>query len=113
MANLRGGVTPDRRGEATRLSSQNIHVWANTWTRTVTVDLSKDGRVSITVTDDKSYRGHDRTILDVELPCNEGEDKDSFAPVIHLKGIDLTPAIIAELLGRPEEPVPVPLLGET
>jgi hypothetical protein len=78
----------------------------------VTVDLSKDGRVSITVTDDKSNRGHDRTILDVELPCNEGEDKDSFAPVIHLKGIDLTPAIIAELLGRPE-PIPLPLLGET
>jgi hypothetical protein len=111
MANLRGGVTPDRRGEATRLSSQNIHVWANTWTRMVKVDLSKDGRVSITVTDDKSYRGHDRTILDVELPCNEGEDKDSFTPVFQYKGVELTPAILAEMLGIPE--APVPLLGET
>jgi hypothetical protein len=105
MANLRGGVSPDRRGEATRLSSQHIHVWANTWTRMVTVDLSKDGRASIHVDDGN------RTVLDVELPCNEGEDQDSFAPVIHLKGIDLTPAIIAELLGRPE-PIPVPLLEE-
>ena len=49
----------------------------------------------------------------MKLPDNEGENVDSFAPVIHLKGIDLTPVIIAELLGRPEEPVPVPLLGET
>jgi len=106
MANLRGGVSPDRRGEATRLSNQQIHVWANTWTRTVTVDLSKDGRTSIAVTD-----GH-KKVLEVELPDNEGENADNFAPVIHLKGIDLTPAIIAELLGRPE-PVPVPLLGET
>ena len=107
MANLRGGVTPDRRGEATRLSSQHIHVWANTWTRVVGVDLGKDGRASITVTDGN------KTVLEVELPDNEGENADSFAPVIRLKGIDLTPAIIAELLGRPEEPVPVPLLGET
>jgi hypothetical protein len=107
MANLRGGVTPDRRGEATRLSSKHIHVWANTWTRTVTVDLGKDGRASITVMD-----GH-KTVLEVELPDNEGENVDSLAPVIHLKSIDLTPAIIAELLGRPEEPIPVPLLGET
>ena len=106
MANLRGGVSPDRRGEATRLSSKHIHVWANTWTRMVTVDLSKDGRASIRVED------NERTILTVDLPCNEGEGQDSFAPVIHLKGIDLTPAIIAELLGRPE-PIPVPLLGET
>ena len=112
MANLRGGVTPDRRGEATRLSSQHIHVWANTWTRMVTVDLSKDGRVSITVTDDKVRRGHDRTILDVELPCNEGEDKDSFTPMFKYKDVELTPAILAEMLGRPE-PIPVPLLGET
>ena len=103
MANLRGGVSPDRRGEATRPSNQQIHVWANTWTRTATVDLSKDGRTSIAVTD-----GH-KTVLEVELPDNEGENADSFAPVIHLKGIDLTPAIITELLGRPEEPVPVPL----
>jgi len=106
MANLRGGVTPDRRGEATRLSSQHIHVWANTWARMVTVDLSKDGRASISVTDGQ------KRVLEVELPDNEGENVDSFAPVIHLKGIDLTPAIIAELLGRPE-PVPVPLLEET
>jgi hypothetical protein len=106
MANLRGGVTPDRRGEATRLSSKHIHVWANTWTRMISVDLGKDGRTSITVTDGNE------TVLEVELPDNEGKDIDSFAPVIHLKGIDLTPAIIAELLGRPE-PVPVPLLGET
>jgi len=106
MANLRGGVTPDRRGEATRLSSQHIHVWANTWTRTVTVDLGKDGRTSIAVTDGN------KTVLEVELSCNEGKEIDSFAPVIHLKGIDLTPAIISELLGRPE-PIPVPLLGET
>lgn len=106
MANLRGGVTPDRRGEATRLSSQHIHVWANTWTRTVTVDLSKNGRTSITVTDGN------KTVLEVRLPDNEGKEIDSFAPEIHLKGIDLTPAIIAELLGRPE-PIPMPLLGET
>ena len=106
MANLRGGVTPDRRGEATRLSSQHIHVWANTWTRMVKVDLSKDGRTSIRVED------NDRTILTFDLPCNEGEDQDSFTPVFKYKGIELTPAILAELLGRPE-PIPVPLLGET
>jgi len=110
MANLRGGVSPDRRGEATRLSSQHIHVWANTWTRTVTVDLSKDGRASIVVTDAEGLRSA-KVVLEVELPDNEGKEIDSFAPVIHLKGIDLTPAIIAELLGRPE--APVPLLGET
>jgi hypothetical protein len=107
MANLRGGVTPDRRGEATRLSSQNISVWANTWTRRVEVGLSKDGRVSITVTDDKSYRGHDRTILAVELPCNEGEDKDSFTPIFKYRGIELTPAILAQMLGKPEAPLPL------
>lgn len=112
MANLRGGVESDRRGEATRLSSKHIHVWANTWTRMVTVDLSKDGRVSITVTDDKGVGcGHDRTILDVELPCNEGEDQDSFTSIIKYKGVELTPAILSEMLGRPE--APVPLLGET
>ena len=110
MANLRGGVSPDRRGEATRLSSQHIHVWANTWTRTVTVDLSKDGRASIVVTDAEGLRSA-KVVLEVELPDNEGKEIDSFAPVIHLKGIDLTPAIIAELLGRPE--APVPLLEET
>ena len=106
MANLRGGVSPDRRGEATRLSSQYISVWANTWTRRVSVGLSKDGQASITVTDGN------KTVLEVKLPDNEGKEIDSFAPEIHLKGIDLTPAIIAELQGRPE-PIPVPLLGET
>jgi hypothetical protein len=101
MANLRGGVSPDRRGEATRLSSQNISVWANTWTRRIDVDLSKDGRTSIQVTDGN------RTILDVELPCNEGKDLDSFTPVFKYRGIELTPAILAQLLGRPEAPVPL------
>ena len=105
MANLRGGVTPDRRGDATRLSSRNIRVWANTWTRMVTVDLSKDGRASIQV------RDNDRTVLDVELPCNEGEDRDSFTPIFKYRGVELTPAILAQMLGRPE--APLPLLGET
>ncbi len=101
MANLRGGVTPDRRGEATRLSSRNIRVWANTWTRMVTVDLSKDGRASIEV------RDGDRTILDVELPCNEGKDLDSFTPVFKYRSVELTPAILAQMLGRPEAPLPL------
>ncbi len=101
MANLRGGVTPDRRGEATRLSSQYISVWANTWTRMVTVDLSKDGRTSIEV------RDGDRTILDVELPCNEGADQDSFTPIFKYRGVELTPAILAQMLGRPEAPLPL------
>jgi len=105
MANLRGGVSPDRRGDATRLSSQHIHVWANTWNRMVKVDLSKDGRTSIRVDDGN------RTVLDVELPCNEGEDQDSTMPVFKYRSVELTPAILAEMLGRPE--APVPLLEET
>ncbi len=101
MANLRGGVSPDRRGDATRLSSQHIHVWANTWTREVKVDLSKDGRTSIVVEDGN------RTILEFELPCNEGEDQNSFTPIFKYRGVELTPAILAQILGRPEAPLPL------
>jgi hypothetical protein len=105
MANLRGGVSPDRRGDATRLSSRNIHVWSNTWNRMVKVDLSKDGCTYISVEDGN------RTILEVSLPCNEGEDQDSFTPIFKYRGVELTPAILAQMLGRPE--APLPLLEET
>jgi hypothetical protein len=96
MANLRGGVESDRRVSqpATRLADRRIFVWANTWHRMVRVDLERDGRVSIMVDDDGE------NILRVELPANEGDHKDSFAPRIRYRGVDVMPAILAQILGK-------------
>lgn len=88
MANLRGGVQGNR-GEATRLASATINVWANTWNRRVDIDLSKDGNLSITVRDDEG------DILEVRLPDNEGKQKNSYVPKIKYKGRDLAPELIA------------------
>lgn len=83
MANLRAGITPYGKSgvkkSATRLASRSIHTWANTWTRRVEVDLDANGRVSVVVRDGS---GSGRVVVDVELPANEGGEKDAFTPVV-------------------------------
>jgi len=86
IANLRGGIRPYMSTGAkkltTRLASEEIEVFADTWTRHVKVNLSKDGRLSITVKDG-SYNNN-KTIVDVELPSN-----DEFTPIIRtIEGIE-------------------------
>lgn len=64
------------RKSATRLASSHVRVWANTWTRRVEVDLGKDGRLSVVVVDGG------RKVVDVELPCVQGEHVDAFTPTV-------------------------------
>lgn len=64
------------RASATRLASSHIHVWANTWTRRVEVDLDKDGRLSVVVKDG------DRLVVDVELPSEVGQFANAFPPTV-------------------------------
>jgi len=78
MANLRAGILRTGRPQITRLESRRIHVWANTWNREVHATLDKDGRLDIRVND------REEAILDVCLPANEGEDKDTFTPGIKM-----------------------------
>lgn len=98
MANLRGGVESDRRNgsTATRLATGRIHAWVNTWTRTVSVHLDKNGRTSITVSDDDKHV----TEMVIELPANEGE-QEAFVPKISYRGTDLTTELTAIRLAKP------------
>ena len=84
MANLRAGIRPYMSTGAkkltTRLASEEIEVFADTWTRHVHVSLSKCGRLSITVKDG-SYNNN-KTIVDVELPSIESPP---FKPTIRIK----------------------------
>ena len=68
----------------TRLASEEIEVFADTWTRHVQVNLSKEGRLSITVKDG-SYNSN-KLIIDVELPSMENPP---FTPVVRIiEGIE-------------------------
>ena len=100
MANLRGGVTSDRRGgsTATRLATNRIKVWCNTWKRYVTVELYRDGLCEIRVEDD--WRRNCKVLLSVSLPANEGEWKGEFTPTIIFKGRDLKPEMVAAELSH-------------
>lgn len=94
MANLRGGVQGDR-GAATRLGSEHMHVWADTWRRQVDVFLFKNDALRISVSD------KEKRIFDVHLPNNQGPDKNSFEPRIYFKGKSLDPVLVAQFLGKP------------
>jgi hypothetical protein len=100
MANLRGGVTSDRRegSTASRLATNRIQVWANTWKRYIIVELYRDGLCNIKVEDD--WQKNPKLILSVSLPANEGEWKDEFTPTIIFKGRDLKPEMVAAELSH-------------
>lgn len=88
MANLRGGIRPHMstgpKNLTTRLASEQLEVFADTWTRHVQVNLSKDGRLSITVKDG-SYN-NPKMIVDVELPSIEDPP---FTPIVRIiEGIE-------------------------
>ena len=89
IANLRGGIIPymstGRKKEVTRLASEVIEVYADTWSRHVRIHLSKDGRLSVTVKDG-SYHSN-KMIVDVELPCIENPP---FNPIVRIQeGIEM------------------------
>lgn len=88
MANLRGGIRPYMSTGAkkltTRLASEQLEVFADTWTRHVQVNLSKDGRLNITVKDG-SYNNN-KLIADIHLP---GIKNPQFKPIVRtVEGIE-------------------------
>ena len=93
MANLRAGVIPymstGAKKHITRLASESIYIHANTWLREVTATMDKDGRLSISV---KSNSSNPDTIINVELPANQGQKKDAFVP-----GISMSPEMEKEV----------------
>lgn len=44
------------------------------------ITTSSDGRTSIVVFDDALYK----RLVDIELPCREGEYKDAFKPMVRV-----------------------------
>jgi len=81
VANLRAGITPYGKDgvmkkSVTRLASENVHVWANTWNRRVEVKLYKNGRLTVSVLDEGC------TVVSVELPDNEGSNIGAFTPTV-------------------------------
>lgn len=83
LANLRAGITPTGRTgvkkTVTRLASEHIHVWANTWVRRVEIDLDEHGRLSVVVRDG---HGSGAVVVDVELPAHKGEYEGAFTPTV-------------------------------
>jgi len=58
MAALRGGVNGDHRNgsTATRLSSNNIDAWVNTWGERAIVHMKADGSGSFTLQDETTCK---------------------------------------------------------
>ena len=102
MANLRGGIKSDRRVSSivTRLASKRIEVWANTWTRFITVVLYSTGDCEIEVVDNWGYYPKMTKTLFIYLPSNEREALKNINPIFIYKNRDLTPEVIAAELAK-------------